>query len=78
MFNETIDSRYDGSFQTVWLTNKAGTSGGNNFAIGDTAAYTAKTTIPASVMNSKKYTTYDVSKHMAAMECLHKENSIHL
>ncbi len=62
MFNETIDSRYDGSFQTVWLTNKAGTSGGNNFAIGDTAAYTAKTTIPASVMNSKKYTTYDVSK----------------
>ena len=62
MFNETIDSRYDGSFQTVWLTNKAGTVGSNTFAIGDTAAYTAKTTIPASVMNSKKYTTYDVSK----------------
>ena len=62
LFNETIDSRYDGSFQTVWLTNKAGTVGGNTFVIGDTAAYTAKTTIPASVMNSKKYTTYDVSK----------------
>jgi starch-binding outer membrane protein, SusD/RagB family len=58
MYDETNDSRYEGSFQTVWYVNKAATG----FAIGDTAVYTAKTTIPAAVMNSKKYTTYDVSK----------------
>ncbi len=58
MFDETNDSRYDASFQTVWYVNKAATG----FAIGDTAAYTAKKTIPAAEMNSKKYTTYDLSK----------------
>lgn len=58
MFDDANDARYDASFQTVWYANKA--AGG--FAIGDTAAYTAKTTIPADVMNSKKYTTYDISK----------------
>ena len=58
MFDETNDARYDASFQTVWFTNKAATG----FAVGDTAAYAAKTTIPAAVMNSKKYTTYDLSK----------------
>jgi hypothetical protein len=58
MFDETNDARYDASFQTVWFANKAATG----FAIGDTAAYAAKTTIPAAVMNSKKYTTYDLSK----------------
>ena len=58
MFDETNDARYDASFQTVWYVNKAATG----FAIGDTAAYTAKKTIPAAEMNSKKYTTYDLSK----------------
>jgi len=62
LFDDTNDSRYSGSFQTVWLANKAGTVGSNTFAIGDTAAYTAKTTISAAIMNSKKYTTYDISK----------------
>jgi len=62
LFDETVDSRYDGSFQTVWYTNKAGTVGSNTFAIGDTACYTSKKTIPASDMAGKKYTTYDVSK----------------
>ena len=62
MFDETNDARYDASFQTVWFANKAATG----FAIGDTAAYAAKTTIPAAVMNSKKYTTYDLSKVFGA------------
>jgi hypothetical protein len=66
LFDDTNDSRYTGSFQTVWYANKAGVVGTNTFAIGDTAAYTAKTTIPAAVMASKKYTTYDVSKTYAA------------
>jgi starch-binding outer membrane protein, SusD/RagB family len=58
MFDETNDSRYDGSFQTVWYVNRAATG----FAIGDTAAYAAKRTIPPAEMASKKYTTYDLSK----------------
>ncbi len=66
LFDDTNDSRYNASFQTVWYANKAGTVGSNTFAIGDTAAYTAKTTIPAAVMNSRKYTTYDVSKTYAS------------
>lgn len=66
LYDETNDSRYDASFQTVWYANKAGTVNGNTFIIGDTAAYTAKTVIPAAVMNSKKYTTYDESKTYGA------------
>lgn len=66
LFDETADSRYDASFQTVWYANKAGTANGNAFAVGDTAAYTAKTVIPAAVMNGRKYTTYDVSKTYGA------------
>jgi hypothetical protein len=62
LFDPSKDARYAGSFQTVWYANKAATVNGNVFNIGDTAAYTAKVTIPAAEMNSKKYTTYDVSK----------------
>jgi starch-binding outer membrane protein, SusD/RagB family len=62
LFDETNDARYDASFQTVWLCNRAGTVGGNPFVVGDTACFTAKTTIPPAVMNSRKYTTFDVSK----------------
>ena len=62
LFDDANDSRYGASFQTVWYANKAGSFNGNNFVIGDTAVYAAKTTIPAAIMNSKKYTTYDVSK----------------
>ena len=58
LFDDANDSRYAGSFQTVWYANKAG----GGFAIGDTVVYCAKKTIPAAEMNSKKYTTYDVSK----------------
>jgi hypothetical protein len=58
LFDDANDSRYAGSFQNVWYVNKAATG----FAIGDTAAVTAKTVIPAAVMASKKYATYDVSK----------------
>jgi hypothetical protein len=62
LFDDANDSRYKGSFQTVWLANKNTTG----FAIGDTVAYAAKTIIPAAEMASKKYTTYDVSKTYAA------------
>jgi hypothetical protein len=69
MFNEDDDSRYQSSFQTVWYCNKKGRAVGNTFikdsadyAVGDTVCYASKNTIPAAVMNAKKYTTYDISR----------------
>ncbi len=62
LFDDANDSRYSGSFQTVWYANKVAPG----FAIGDTSAYTPKTTLTAAEMNSKKYTTYDISKTYAA------------
>jgi SusD family. len=62
MFDDEHDARYQASFQTVWYANKAATVNGHDFKIGDTAAYTAKVILPESEMNSKPYTTYDVSR----------------
>lgn len=62
MYDQSIDSRYDASFQTVWYANKAGTVGGNTFAIGDTAAYTPKTTLDPAYIATRKYTIYDIPK----------------
>jgi hypothetical protein len=57
MFDQTADSRYKGSFQDTWLTNKAATG----YALGDTAVYTPNASI-ATANLSKKYVTYDLSK----------------
>lgn len=62
LFDDANDGRYAASFQTVWTANKAATG----FAIGDTAAFASKAIIPAAVMASKKYTTYDQSKTYSA------------
>ena len=74
MFNENIDSRYHSSFQTVWTCNlpkdtvkRTAGNGFNkkdtaNFKLGDTVCYCSKNTLSASSMNSKHYTTYDVSR----------------
>jgi starch-binding outer membrane protein, SusD/RagB family len=62
LFDPSKDTRYDGSFQYVWRANRAGTVNGNPFVVGDTVAYTAKVTLTPAEMNSKKYTTYDISK----------------
>jgi len=66
MFDAANDSRYEGSFQTTWYVNKAGSANGNTFIVGDTFAYCAKTTLTAAEMNSRKYNTYDVSKTYAS------------
>ena len=58
MFDDAIDARYNASFQSTWLANKAATG----FAIGDTACFTPKATWTAAQIASKKYTTYDFSK----------------
>jgi hypothetical protein len=59
LFDAANDSRFDGSFQTVWRANKSATVGGNLFKIGDTVAWTPKTAIASP---STKYTTYDIPK----------------
>jgi starch-binding outer membrane protein, SusD/RagB family len=64
MFDATNDSRFDGSFQTLWRANKAGTVGTTNpitYAVGDTIAYTPKFSVPASALNPR-YATYDYSR----------------
>lgn len=58
MFDDVNDGRFNASFQSTWLANKAATG----FAIGDTAAFTPKGTWTAAQIASKKYTTYDYSK----------------
>ena len=70
LFNENDDSRYQSSFQTVWLCNRVDTTAGNAFntsdvsifKVGDTVCYTPKVILPAAVMNAKHYTTYDISR----------------
>ncbi|MDP4292490.1 MAG: RagB/SusD family nutrient uptake outer membrane protein [Bacteroidota bacterium] len=61
LFDDANDSRYSGSFQTVWYANKAAGS----FKIGDTVVYCPKATIPVA-QQSTKYTTYDYAKVYAA------------
>lgn len=70
LFDETIDSRYTGSFQTVWKTNKPGSYtkkvGGADvdvtLALGDTAIFATKREIPDEVDAVKKYLIIDDSK----------------
>ncbi|RAW00205.1 RagB/SusD family nutrient uptake outer membrane protein [Pseudochryseolinea flava] len=70
LFDETIDARYNGSFQTVWKTNKAGaykkTVNGVeynvNLALGDTAIFASKYEIADEVDATKKYLIVDQSK----------------
>lgn len=70
LFNEKIDSRYNGSFKTVWICNKAGAykkkvAGVDvsvNLALGDTAILATKYEIHDSVDAKKKYLIIDDSK----------------
>jgi hypothetical protein len=53
LFNENIDSRYEGSFQQVWIANSSNRPEGMN--IGDTAVYATKQAIGG----SPRYKLYD-------------------
>ena len=57
LFDETNDSRYSGSFQTVWYANIAAGS----VKVGDTAIYVSKYIIPVG-SQSPNYTTFDRAK----------------
>lgn len=65
MFDQQNDSRYAGSFQSVWRANKAGTYNGNTIKVGDTVCYTPNATIPVAAQ-SNKYVTYDLAKVYAS------------
>ena len=67
LFDEKVDARYDGSFQTVWKCNTAGTFKKKvgttevnvTLAVGDTCLFATKYNIPDSVDLKKKYLIYD-------------------
>lgn len=58
LFDETKDSRFNATFQTVWYANNP-----NNLpagmALGDTAIYATKYSIPDDIEESKNYTIID-------------------
>ncbi len=70
LFDETKDSRYHGSFRTVWLCNKAGKYKKKvgtedidvTLAVGDTAILATKYEIADDVDKQKKYLIIDQSK----------------
>lgn len=70
LFDETIDSRYNGTFKSVWICNSAGNYkkvvGGVEInvtlALGDTAILATKYEIPDAVDAQKKYLIIDESK----------------
>lgn len=70
LFDENIDSRYHGSFQTVWICNRAGSYkkkvGANEIsvtlALGDTAIVATKSEVSDEIDAEKKYLIIDESK----------------
>jgi starch-binding outer membrane protein, SusD/RagB family len=67
LFNENIDSRYSGSFKTVWIANRAGNYtkrvGGKTIPVtlklGDTAIVASKYDIPDAIDETKPYLIVD-------------------
>jgi len=64
LYNEEFDSRYNGSFKTVWYANQTDASKRPaGMALGDTAIFCTKYEIPDNVEATKKYRIYDKSKN---------------
>lgn len=68
LFNRGIDSRYDASFQTVWIANDAKKipkdgNGKPKYAVGDTAIWMPGEELPAEVIASKPYQVVPPSKY---------------
>lgn len=69
LYNETIDARYNGSFKTVWICNRAGTYTKRvgtrtftvNLALGDTAIFATKYDVSDAIDSTKKYLIVDNS-----------------
>ncbi|WP_207431578.1 RagB/SusD family nutrient uptake outer membrane protein [Sabulibacter ruber] len=74
LFDETKDSRFNATFETVWYSNRPGTykvttsTGAQKdvtFKAGDTAIYATKYVVPAAVKDAKPYTIIDRSRTYA-------------
>src|SRR5690606_636732 len=61
LFDETMDSRFDATFQSVWYCNNLNHAP-EGMQLGDTAIYATKYVIPQSVKDSKPYTVIDRSR----------------
>jgi hypothetical protein len=69
LYNETIDARYNGSFKTAWICNRAGTYTKKvgtktftvNLALGDTAIFATKYDVSDAIDSTKKYLIVDNS-----------------
>lgn len=69
LYNETIDARYNASFKTAWICNKAGAYtkkvGTKTFnvtlALGDTAIFATKYDVSDAIDSTKKYLIVDNS-----------------
>lgn len=55
LFDPTKDSRWEGSFKTVWLANNRGTINGKAVAPGDTAIKIVPHAVPDAVQNQAPY-----------------------
>ena len=59
LFDLTKDSRYDGSFKTVWIANQNGTINGKKVVPGDTAIKIVLYTVPDAVQKNAPYWLVD-------------------
>ena len=58
-FNPSIDSRWEGSFRTIWLANKAGKINGKTVNPGDTAIKMVTYPVSDAIQKSVPYSLYD-------------------
>lgn len=60
LFDDQIDSRYAGSFQTAWLCNNLATAPAG-MKLGDTAVVVTKDAVSSAYRGSKLYRIYDIN-----------------
>jgi len=58
-YNNAIDSRWEGSFKTVWLANTTGTINGHTVHPGDTALRMVTYSVPDAIQKTLPYTLFD-------------------
>jgi starch-binding outer membrane protein, SusD/RagB family len=63
LYDETIDSRFDATFQSVWYCNTPiKLADGDSMRVGDTAIYISKYPVSAAVKATKDYIYYDLEE----------------
>lgn len=59
LYDRSIDSRFDGSFKTVWFANREATINGLPVQVGDTAIYMVTAPVDDAIQASKPYWLLD-------------------